>query len=252
MVTQSDAATALTRATSRPSSSDVAPMLSSIVRSSMLMLENALHSYHRTCLQLQPFHSSFITIALARKRSSTLELDRAGERLAFIAAHRCSCYRERFACVTLKYAPLLENASCVHRRPCLQQSLALVVALDACNSPVHTHRALFVPHRRSSYQAYKCIKQRAYIVRSSTLELENFLRSSLLIHAHARVRFACVTLKYAPLLENALRSSSRSCLQQPCAPCCAHSCTLLCTLIVTHSPIIVPQPSSSYHSRSSY
>ena len=173
---------------------------------------------------------------------------RAGERLAFIAAHRCSCYRERFACVTLKYAPLLENASCVHRRPCLQQSLALVVALDACNSPVHTHRALFVPHRRSSYQAYKCIKQRAYIVRSSTLELENFLRSSLLIHAHARVRFACVTLKYAPLLENALRSSSRSCLQQPCAPCCAHSCTLLCTLIVLssslnpHRRIIVAHP----------
>ena len=104
-------------------------------------------------------------------RSQAFIHARAGERLAFIAAHRCSCYRERFACVTLKYAPLLENASCVHRRPCLQQSLALVVALDACNSPVHTHRALFVPHRRSSYQAYTCIKQRAYIVRSSTLEL---------------------------------------------------------------------------------
>ena len=55
-------------------------MLSSIVRSSMLMLENALHSYHRTIIahacnySLFSFHSSFITIALARKRSSTLEL----------------------------------------------------------------------------------------------------------------------------------------------------------------------------------
>ena len=131
-------------------------------------------------------------------RSQAFIHARAGERLAFIAAHRCSCYRERFACVTLKYAPLLENASCVHRRPCLQQSLALVVALDACNSPVHTHRALFVPHRRSSYQAYTCIKQRANIVRSSTLELENFLRSSLLIHAHA-IEFALRVLRSSML-----------------------------------------------------
>ena len=177
---------------------------------------------------------------------------RAGERLAFIAAHRCSCYRERFACVTLKYAPLLENASCVHRRPCLQQSLALVVALDACNSPVHTHRALFVPHRRSSYQAYKCIKQRAYIVRSSTLELENFLRSSLLIHAHARVRFACVTLKYAPLLENALRSLALIVALLLATALCTLLCTLVHLAVHTHSPIIVPQPSSSYHRRSSY
>ena len=180
-------------------------------------------------------------------RSQAFIHARAGERLVFIAAHRCSCYRERSACVTLKYAPLLENASCVHRRPCLQQSLALVVALDACNSPVHTHRALFVPHRRSSYQAYKCIKQRAYIVRSSTLELENFLRSSLLIHAHARVRFACVTLKYCSLARERLALIVALLLATAL-------CTLLCTLVHlavhTHSPIIVPQPSSSYHRRS--
>ena len=121
MVTQSDAATALTRATARPSSSDVAPMLSSIVRSSMLMLENALHSYHRTCLQLQPFHSSFITRALARKRSSTLEL-----LLELETVLRSSL---------LIVAHAIENALRVLRSsmlPCSRTPLAFIVA-HACN-----------------------------------------------------------------------------------------------------------------------
>jgi len=116
----------------------------------------------------------------------------ARERLAFIVAHACN-------------------------------SLALIVAL-VCNSPVHTHRALVVPHRPSSSLILSSI------VRSSTLELENFLRSSLLIHAHSRERFVCVTLKYAPLLENVLRSSSLL------------LATALCTLIVLSSSLIVAHP----------
>jgi len=105
-------------------------------------------------------------------RSSMLPLcSLARERLALIVAHSCN-------------------------------SLALIVAL-ACNSPVHTHRALIVPHRRSSYQA-SCVHPRSSwrtsCVRrcSSMLMLENALR----------VCYAQVRSLYAPLLENALRSSS--------------------------------------------
>jgi hypothetical protein len=153
-------------------------------------------------------------MALARKRLafSTLKLVLRSSRY-HRAARRCSCARERFAWVTLKYAPLLENAlrssSLIPRHSC--NSLALIVAL-ACNSPVHTHRALIVPHRRSSYQA-SCVHPRSNwrssCVRrcSSMLMLENALR----------VCYAQVRSLYAPLQENALRSCAhrRSCLQQP-------------------------------------
>jgi hypothetical protein len=50
------------------------------------------------------------------------------------------------------------------------------------------------------------------IVRSSTLELENVLRSSLLVHAHARERLSCVlrssTLPLRSLARERLLSSS--------------------------------------------
>ena len=108
----------------------------------------------------QPFHSSFITIALARKRLafSTLKLENVLRSLRYHrAARRCSCAtcRERFAWVTLnymQYAPLLENAL---RSSSLVQScnsLALIVAL-ACNRP----------HRPSSSLILSSI------VRSSTI-----------------------------------------------------------------------------------
>ena len=162
MVTQSDAATALTRATARPSSSDVAPMLSSIVRSSMLMLENALHSYHRTCLQLQPFHSSFITIALARKRSSTLELENVLRSSLLIVAHA------------------IENALRVLRSsmlPCSRTPLAFIVA-HACN------RAL-----RSSSLLMLATALCTLIVHSSSLIVAHPIKH---IHVSSNVRTSCV------------------------------------------------------------
>ena len=162
MVTQSDAATALTRATARPSSSDVAPMLSSIVRSSMLMLENALHSYHRTCLQLQPFHSSFITIALARKRSSTLELENVLRSSLLIVAHA------------------IENALRVLRSsmlPCSRTPLAFIVA-HACN------RAL-----RSSSLLMLATALCTLIVHSSSLIVAHPIKH---INVSSNVRTSCV------------------------------------------------------------
>jgi hypothetical protein len=123
-------------------------------------------------------------MALARKRLafSTLKLVLRSSRY-HRAARRCSCARERFAWVTLKYAPLLENAlrssSLIPRHSC--NSLALIVAL-ACNSPVHTHRALIVPHRRSSYH-----KHRAFIDAKAG-ELLALARP----HAHARERLAFI------------------------------------------------------------
>ena len=137
-------------------------------------------------------HSPFITMALARKRLafSTLKLVLRSSRY-HRAARRCSCARERFAWVTLKYAPLLENAL---RSSSLVQScnsLALIVALP-CNSP----------HRPSSSLILSSI------VRSSTLKLENFLH--LLVHML--------------MLENALRSSSH-CLQELCTHRSCHRCS---------------------------
>ena len=125
-------------------------------RRSFLDIPATACAHRRTCLQ-QPFHSSFITIALARKRLtfSTLKLENVLRSLRYHrAARRCSCAtcRERFAWVTLnymQYAPLLENAL---RSSSLVQScnsLALIVAL-ACNSPLCTHRPLIVPHHRTS------------------------------------------------------------------------------------------------------
>jgi hypothetical protein len=162
LVTQSDAATALTRATARPSSSDVAPMLSSIVCSSMLMLENALHSYHRTCLQLQPFHSSFISIALARKRSSTLELENVLRSSLLIVAHA------------------IENALRVLRSsmlPCSRTPLAFIVA-HACN------RAL-----RSSSLLMLATALCTLIVHSSSLIVAHPIKH---IHVSSNVRTSCV------------------------------------------------------------
>ena len=123
---------------------------------SMLMLENVLRSYRRTCLQ-QPFthRSSTVHHDGSRSQASCVLHAQARERLAFVAARRCSCARERFAWVTLKYAPFMLPCSrtpCAHRRSFLQQpcaSLTLIVA----TSSLLLATALIGPHRRSSYQA---------------------------------------------------------------------------------------------------
>ena len=138
---------------------------------SMLMLENVLRSYRRTCLQ-QPFTHRSSTVHHDGSRSQASCVLHAQARLAFVAAHRCSCARERLAC------GLRSSMLPCSRTPCFQRSsfnpaqpCARVVAL-ACNSPVHTHRALIVPHRLAHP-----IKHRAFIHYSSTLKLENFLHT---------------------------------------------------------------------------
>ena len=175
---------------------------------SWLMLENASRSYRCTCSA-----HACTAFSLFTHRSSRLQLSLASvhprSSWRTFCVHRCSSfYRERVACVTLKYAPFLcslarERLALIVAHSC--NSLALIVAL-ACNSPVHTHRALIVPHRPSSSLILSSI------VRSSTLELENVLRSSLLVHAHARERLSCVlrssTLPLRSLARERLRSSS--------------------------------------------
>ena len=102
--------------------------------------------------------------------------------------------RERLAFNACSSLLMLENALLrssmlpCSRTPCFQRSsfnpaqpCARVVAL-ACNSPVHTHRALIVPHRRSSYH-----KHRAFIDAKAG-ELLALARP----HAHARERLAFI------------------------------------------------------------
>jgi len=223
----------------------------------MLMLENASRSYRCTCLAHACTAFSLFTHRSSRLQLSLASVHPRSGRSSWrtFCVHRCSSFsREHVACVTLKYAPFMLPCSrtpCAHRRSFLQQpcaSLALIVATSslllataligphrryivalACNSPVHTHRALIVPHRRSSYQA-SCVHPRSNwrssCVRrcSSMLMLENALR-------------VCYAQVYAPFTlpckrtPSQLRSSSlllatalssliscahrRSCLQQP-------------------------------------
>ena len=128
--------------THRPSSSLMPMKHRALI--SMLMLENVLRSYRRTCLQ-QPFTHRSSTVHHDGSRSQASCVLHAQARLAFVAAHRCSC-AARLAC------GLRSSMLPCSRTPCFQRSsfnpaqpCARVVAL-ACNSPVHTHRALFVPH----------------------------------------------------------------------------------------------------------
>ena len=103
----------------------------------------------------------------------------------------CVCYAQ----VCSLYAPLLENAlrssslipATALRLPCASLALALR------SSSLHRRSCLQQPcahssctHRPSSSLILSSI------VRSSTLELEKLLLSSLLVHAHARERLACV------------------------------------------------------------
>ena len=169
MVTQSDAATALTRATARPSSSDVAPMLSSIVRSSMLMLENALHSYHRTIIahacnySLFTHHSSrLLSLASVHPRSSWIELENVLRSSLLIVAHA------------------IENALRVLRSsmlPCSRTPLAFIVA-HACN------RAL-----RSSSLLMLATALCTLIVHSSSLIVAHPIKH---INVSSNVRTSCV------------------------------------------------------------
>jgi hypothetical protein len=153
-------------------------------------------------------------------------------------------------------------------RSLARERLALIVAL-ACNSLVHTHRPIIVPHSRSSYKAscvhprsgwrtpcihivahactalslivhHDCSRSQASCVLHAQARerLAYVLRSSLLIVAHAienALRVLRSRRKYAPLLENALRSSQL----MPATALRARSSSLLlatamCTLIVPH------------------
>jgi hypothetical protein len=91
---------------------------------SWLMLENASRSYRCTCSA-----HACTAFSLFTHRSSRLQLSLASvhprSSWRTFCVHRCSSfYRERVACVTLKYAPLLENALRSHRRSFLQQPCA--------------------------------------------------------------------------------------------------------------------------------
>ena len=148
------------------------------------MLENASRSYRCTCLA-----HACTAFSLFTHRSSRLQLSLASvhprSSWRTFCVHRCSSfYRERVACVTLKYAPFMLPCSrtpCAHRRSFLQQPCA---HRRSCLQQPCAHSSC--THRPSSSLILSSI------VRSSTLELEKLLRSSLLVHAHARERLACV------------------------------------------------------------
>ena len=133
----------------------------------------------------QPLAFSLIVHHDCSSRSQAFIHARAGEHFAFIAAPHsienvlrvlrssmlplCSLARERLALIVAHSSTFLQQP-CAHRRSCLQQPCAH----SSCT------------HRPSSSLILSSI------VRSSTLELEKLLRSSLLVHAHARERLACV------------------------------------------------------------
>jgi hypothetical protein len=142
---------------------------------SMLMLENVLRSYRRTCLQ-QPFtHRSSRWLSLA----SVLRSPRLSS--------RTSCVR-RAIIALLVVAHVLENALRGLRSSMLplcslaRERLALIVA-HSCNSLALALRSSSL-HRRSCLQQPSSalivahpIKHRAFIHYSSTLKLENFLHT---------------------------------------------------------------------------
>ena len=157
--------------------------------------------------------------ALRVLRSSMLPCSRTP--LAFIVAHACNR--------ALRSSSLLMLATALCTL--IVHSSSLIVAHPIKHINVSSNVRTSCVHPRSSWKT-SCVRRC-----SSMLMLEfalRVLRSSMLPCS----RTPCV----------ALRSSSRSCLQQPCAPCCAHSCTLLCTLIVLssslnpHRRIIVAHP----------
>ena len=172
---------------------------------SWLMLENASRSYRCTCSA-----HACTAFSLFTHRSSRLQLSLASvhprSSWRTFCVHRCSSfYRERVACVTLKYAPFMLPCSrtpcahrrsflqqpCAHRRSCLQQPCAHSSCTHRPSSTRSSYQASCV-HPRSSWRT-SCVRRC-----SSMLMLENALR----------VCYAQVRSLYAPLLENALRSSS--------------------------------------------
>ena len=192
---------------------------------SWLMLENASRSYRCTCLAHACTAFSLFTHRSSRLQLSLASVHPRSGRSSWrtFCVHRCSSFsREHVACVTLKYAPFMLPCSrtpCAHRRSFLQQpcaSLALIVATSSLL--LATALCTLIVHSSSLTSS---LILSISIVRSSTLELEKLLRSSLLVHAHARERLACVlrssTLPLRSLARERLRSCAhrRSCLQQP-------------------------------------
>ena len=132
----------------------------------MLMLENASRSYRCTCSA-----HACTAFSLFTHRSSRLQLSLASvhprSSWRTFCVHRCSSfYRERVACVTLKYAPFMLPCSrtpCAHRRSFLQQpcaSLALIVATSSLL--LATALCTLIVHSSSLIVAHP-IKHRAFI-----------------------------------------------------------------------------------------
>jgi len=178
---------------------------------SWLMLENASRSYRCTCSA-----HACTAFSLFTHRSSRLQLSLASvhprSSWRTFCVHRCSSfYRERVACVTLKYAPFMLPCSrtpCAHRRSFLQQPCAhrRSCLQQPCAHSSCTHRP---SSTRSSYQA-SCVHPRS----SWRTSCVRRCSSMLMLENAFRVCYAQVRSLYAPLLENAC-AHRRSCLQQP-------------------------------------
>jgi hypothetical protein len=178
---------------------------------SWLMLENASRSYRCTCSA-----HACTAFSLFTHRSSRLQLSLASvhprSSWRTFCVHRCSSfYRERVACVTLKYAPFMLPCSrtpCAHRRSFLQQPCAhrRSCLKQPCAHSSCTHRP---SSTRSSYQA-SCVHPRS----SWRTSCVRRCSSMLMLENAFRVCYAQVRSLYAPLLENAC-AHRRSCLQQP-------------------------------------
>jgi hypothetical protein len=112
-----------------------------VAHSSTFLQQPALIVAH-ACNSLFTHRSSRLLSLASVLRSPRSSSRTSCVRLAFIAAHRCSCYRERFACVTLKTQVCSLAREClafIAAHACNSLARALIVAL-ACNSHVHTHR----------------------------------------------------------------------------------------------------------------
>ena len=138
--------------THRPSSSLMPMKHRALI--SMLMLENVLRSYRRTIVA-HACNSPSLTVHHDGSRSQASCVLHAQARLAFVAAHRCSC-AARLACglrssmLPCSRTPCFQRSSFNPAQPCAHRRY--IVAL-ACNSP----------HRPSSSLILSSI------VRSSTI-----------------------------------------------------------------------------------
>ena len=127
----------------------------------------------------------------SRSQASYVLHAQARERLAFVAAHRCSCARERLACGLRSISINRVTGLPCSRTPCFQRCSFLLIPATALRSRRRTCLQQPCAHSLCTHRPSSSLILSS-IVRSSTLKLENFLH--LLVHML--------------MLENALRSSS--------------------------------------------